>query len=64
MCDLTVTQLLLEEQLMEEQVRGIVNGVHNSLDKFTDLVRFEHVTILNSGLFSLTGMLRQNEVKI
>ena len=38
MCDLTVTQLLLEEP--KEEVRGIVNGVQNSLNKFSDLIKF------------------------
>lgn len=44
MCDLTVTQLLLEEPA--DDVRGAVNGVQSALNKFMDLVKFVLVIAL------------------
>ena len=38
MCDLTVTQLLIEEP--DPSIRGAVNGVQNALNKFMDLIKF------------------------
>ena len=44
MCDLTVTQLLLEEP--DPSVRGAVNGVQNGLNKLMDLLKFVLVIAL------------------
>ena len=44
MADLTVTQLLIEEP--KPEVRGIVNGVQNALNKFMDLIKFALVIFL------------------
>ena len=44
MCDLTVTQLLLEEPA--DDVRGDVNGVQSALNRFLDLIKFVLVIAL------------------
>jgi iron-regulated transporter 1 len=44
MADLTVTQLLLEKPL--DTQRGLVNGVQNSINKLTDIIKFVLVILL------------------